>query len=384
MIPQPPPGQGPVDPRGAFSRRRACAGGQMPQPGQMPPGQMPPMPPMMMMPPPYYPPPPPPRGRSFAGAIFTTLATTILGVSILLNIILLVSNASSASQGIKEETIVDGSSSEQIAVIPIHGVIDDSMAQHFEKMISQAEKNSSVKAIVLDIDSPGGTVTSSDEIYARILSVKEKKHVVASICGLGASGAFYISCAADYVFAEKTSLTGSIGVIMPSYNVSKLIQSYGVEDTTITSDGATYKDAGSPTKPETDQDRAYFKSILNQASMGFKGIVEKSRKLPAGKIDEIANGKIYTADEASGFRSDRQDRLSARSLGQSCGAGGSDKQRSREIRAHNLVAQRLGDSKFTGGTPQSSVQINGINVNVDRNTISELLTPRPMYLWRGQ
>ncbi len=339
---------------------------------------------MMMMPPPYYPPPPPPRGRSFAGAIFTTLATTILGISILLNVILLVSNASSASQGIKEETIVDGSSSEQIAVIPIHGVIDDSMAQHFEKMISQAEKNSSVKAIVLDIDSPGGTVTSSDEIYARILSVKEKKHVVASISGLGASGAFYISCAAEYVYAEPTSLTGSIGVIMPSYNIHKLTESYGIEETTIVADGGTYKDAGSPFKPETDQDRAYFKSILNQASMGFKGIVEKSRKLPAGKIDEIANGKIYTADEAYAFHLIDQIGYPREAWDKAAALAGLTNKEVVRYEPTTSWLSALGDTKFTGGTPQSSVQINGININVDRNTISELLTPRPMYLWRGQ
>ena len=294
MFPQPPQGQGPVDPRGAFS--------PPPGPGASapPPGQMPPMPPMMMMPP-FYPPPPPPRGRSFAGAIFTTLATSVLGISLLLNVILLFSTASSAKQGFQEETIVDGDSSEQIAVIPVHGMIDDDLVQHFEKMISAAEKNSSVKAIVLDIDSPGGAVTSSDEIYHRILAAKEKKHVVASIGGLGASGAYYISCAADYVVAEPTSLTGSIGVIMPSYNIHKLTESYGIEETTIVADGGTYKNAGSPFKPETDQDRAYFKSILNDALKGFKGIVESSRRLPTGQIDTIANGKIYTATEAKGF-----------------------------------------------------------------------------------
>src|SRR5262245_57217894 len=111
MIPQPPPGQGPVDPRGAFSPPPPPGGapGAMPPPGSY----MPPMPPMMpmMMPPPYYP--PPPRGRSFAGAIFTTLATTVLSLSLLLNVILLFSNASSAD-GTRHEVVYEGDSSEQI------------------------------------------------------------------------------------------------------------------------------------------------------------------------------------------------------------------------------------------------------------------------------
>ena len=227
---------------------------------------------------------------------FNTLAGSILFISIILNVIFLVSSASNR-ESFKEETVVDGSSTEQIAVIPIHGVIDDAMVQRFEKMISSAEKNSSVKAIVLDVDSPGGAVTSSDEIYHRIQTVREKKHVVASISGLGASGAYYISCTAEYVYAEPTSLTGSIGVIMPSYNIHKLTESYGIEETTIVADGGTYKNAGSPFKPESDADRAYFKSIINQALVGFKKIVTTNRKLK-GAIDDIANGKIYTADEA--------------------------------------------------------------------------------------
>src|SRR5256885_6732468 len=138
MIPQPPPGQGPVDPRGAFSPPPGPgAGAPMP-----PPGYMPPMPPMMMMPPPYYP--PPPRGRSFAGAIFTTLATTVLGISLLMNLIFLFSSASGTDH-IKEETIVEGSSSEQIAVLPIHGLIDDRMVEKFNKKETLPEESSSVK-----------------------------------------------------------------------------------------------------------------------------------------------------------------------------------------------------------------------------------------------
>lgn len=378
MIPQPPPGQGPVDPRGAFSPPPAPgAAGQSP-----PPGFMPPMMPMMM--PPFYPPPPAPRGRSFAGAIFTTLATTVLSVSLLLNVILLFSSASSASQGIKEETLVEGSSSEQIAVIPIHGVIDTALAERFGKMLSQAEKNASVKAIVLDIDTPGGSVTSSDEIYARVMSAREKKHVVASIAGLGASGGYYVACAAEYVFAEKTSLTGSIGVIMPSFNIHKLTDSYGIEETTVTSDGATYKNAGSMFQPENDRDRAYFKSILNQAFGRFKEIVKAGRNLKDDELTALANGKIYTADEAVSLRLIDKIGYPQEAWDKAAQMAGLTNKQVVRYEPNVSWLSALGESKTTMPAPQSSVQINGINVNVDRNAISELLTPRPMYLWRGQ
>jgi protease-4 len=375
MIPQPPPGQGPVDPRGAFSPPPGPGAGA-PVP---PPGYMPPMPPMMMMPPPYY---PPPRGRSFAGAIFTTLATTVLGISLLMNLIFLFSSASGTDH-IKEETIVKGSSSEQIAVIPIHGLIDDRMVEKFNKMATQAEESSSVKAVVLDIDSPGGAVTSADEIYDRVRRLREKKHVVASIGGLGASGGYYIACAAEYLYAEKTSLTGSIGVIMPNFNIHKLTESYGIEETTITSDGATYKNAGSMFQPENDRDRAYFKSIINQAFDGFKKIVTDNRKIK-GKIDDIANGKIYTADEALAFGLIDKIGYPNEAWDKAAQLAGLTNKEVVRYEPQTSFLSALGDSKFGGAPAQSSVQINGINVNVDRNAISELLTPRPMYLWRGQ
>src|SRR5207253_4322729 len=88
-----------------------------------------------------------------------------------------------------------------------------------------------------------------------------------------------------------------IGVIMPSFNLHKLTESYGIEENTITSDGATFKNAGSMFQPDNERDRAYFKEILNHAFDGFKKIVTDNRKIK-GKIEDIANGKIYSADEA--------------------------------------------------------------------------------------
>src|SRR5262249_2081442 len=140
--------------------------GRPPAPGGFPPPPM--MMPPMMMPPPYYP--PPPKSHGFARAIFTTLATTVFGLSLALNIYLLVfSSITSTGRGVgRAETIIDGDSHQQIAVYLIHGVIDDEMSKQIDKDLTAAEKDSTIKAVVLDIDTPGGGVTSSDEIYARI------------------------------------------------------------------------------------------------------------------------------------------------------------------------------------------------------------------------
>ncbi|HEX3357269.1 MAG TPA: signal peptide peptidase SppA [Tepidisphaeraceae bacterium] len=381
MIPQPPSGQGPVDPRGAFSPPPPPGA----NPGPMPPmggfGPPPPMMPMMM--PPFYPPPPPPRGRSFAGAIFTTLATTILGLSIVLNVILLLGSLSD-KEGVKQEVISDGDANEQVAVIPIHGVIDDGMEQRFEKIVSVIEKNSSVKAIVVDIDSPGGAVSSSDEIYAHLKLMKEKKPVVVTIGGLGASGAYYISCAASYVYAEPTSLTGSIGVIMPNYNIHELTDKYGIKETTIVSDGATYKNAASSMQPIDPKDTQYLKGIINQAFTGFKKIVTDNRKLK-GQIDDIANGKIYTSQEALDLGLiDQIDYASAAWDKAASLAGLKNRQVVKYDTTIGMLTGLLGDSKLSRGSQQSSVTVNGININFDRSALTDFLTPRPMFLWRGQ
>ena len=278
---------------------------------------------MPMMMPPMYPPPPPPRGRSFAGAIFTTLATTVLGLSILLNVILLFSSASER-EGTKTEVLVDGDSSQQVAVIPIHGIIDESMVEHFDKMLKEVEKNSSVKAIVLDIDSPGGGVTASDEIYNKLVALREQKHIpiVGTIGELGAHGAYYISCGCDYVFAEKTSWTGSIGVIMPNYNIHDLTDKYGIKETTIIADGAIFKNAGSMMQPVNPRDEQYFQDLCNRALRSIQGGCQ-NRTQAQGEHRRSCAWEDFYGEGSTRSWPDRSDRLRRGGVGQggaACGA----------------------------------------------------------------
>src|SRR5687767_2898540 len=180
--PSPPPGQGPVDPRGAFSPPPPPGvGGPMPMPGMpggptmqqlpnmpMPPMGMGPMPgmfPPMMMP---MPPAPPPREKSFARAIFTTLATSIFGLSILANIYLLfLLGITGGDEGAAQATVRSGNEQEKIVVIPIEGVITQGTSEWVSRWIDKIEQDSAVKAVVLSVDTPGGGVTASDEIHNR-------------------------------------------------------------------------------------------------------------------------------------------------------------------------------------------------------------------------
>src|SRR2546421_1098462 len=309
MIPNPPPGQGPIDPRGAFAPPPPPGAGaahwQMNAPGGgSPPAMPPPMPPgyMPFMPPPMFMPPQRPQ-RSFARAIFMTLATAIFGLSLTLNFyLLLASGMLSGGGSSRSSSIVEGDPKQKVAVIPINGTIFDDMSNRFQRWMTSVDRDKNVKALVIEIDSPGGSVTASDEIWHRIQQYKTDHPgtpVIVSISGLAASGGYYVACGGDYLFAQPTTLTGNIGVLLPQYNVSKLFDKWGIEENTIVSQGATFKNAGSMFKPEKPEDRAYLQDIADKAFTQFKDVVAKGRQSKLTKpLGDIANGKIYTASDA--------------------------------------------------------------------------------------
>ncbi|MGH7180211.1 MAG: S49 family peptidase, partial [Tepidisphaeraceae bacterium] len=194
MMPQPPPGQGPIDPRGAFTPPGApppsptgAGGAWRPVP------PMPPMPPYMNWPRP---------GGGFARGIFVTLATTIFGMSLALNVyLLLISGLTGAASTPEETVIIPGSVHETIAVVPISGEIDTKTFEQFGRIMDRIEKDANVKALVLEINTPGGEVTASDDIYQRILRFKAKKGlpVVATMGAMATSGGYYVACGADQI-----------------------------------------------------------------------------------------------------------------------------------------------------------------------------------------
>jgi len=279
---------------------------QMPPP--INPMYPPQLPPGMYPPPMFMPPPPPPRGGGggFVRGIMVTLATTIFGLSLTLNLYLLIahgifnSNASARSSNLS-----DGDPGQKVAVVPIKGTIMDEASERFARFMKQVEADSTIKALVLEVDSPGGSVTASDEIFHRIGKFKAehpKIPVVVSMAGLAASGGYYVSCGADYLFAQPSTLTGNIGVLLPQFNVSELFDKWGIKENTIVSTGATFKNAGSMFVPEKPEDRAYLQDIADKAFAQFKSVVKQGRtghaKFDVKKLDQIANGKIYMADDA--------------------------------------------------------------------------------------
>jgi len=165
---------------------------------------------MMPMMPPF--PPPPKRGGFFKGFL---CACVVFGLFCSAWVVLpvlgvLALHGSSATKGIVEHTLISGDTKEKIAVIPVNGLITDALAEQFDRLFNSAEADAAVKAIVLRVDSPGGSVTASDQMYHRIRKFKDahpRIPVVVSMGDLAASGGYYLSCGADYIFpAEKTDV----------------------------------------------------------------------------------------------------------------------------------------------------------------------------------
>ncbi len=162
----------------------------------------------------------------------------------------------------------------------------------------QARDDGSVKAVVLRVDSPGGAAAGSDEIYRAILALKEKKPVVVSMGDVAASGGYYLSSAADYIYANGATLTGSIGVIFSLVNWQQLAAKVGVQDSTLAA--GEYKDIGSPWRAMTDAERKLLKAQLTIVHEQFIQAVAAGRKskLKPEQVRKLATGMVYTGEEA--------------------------------------------------------------------------------------
>jgi protease-4 len=351
------------------------------------------MQPVMMMPPPGYYPPPPRRGGGFARGVLITLATTIFGASLMLNLYLLVAVGLAGDGNSASETVlVKGEPTETVAVIPLKGVITGESSERFDKLMRQLETNNSIKALVIELDTPGGEVTASDEIYRRINQYKKAKgvKVVATMGGMATSGGYYVACAADYIYAQPTTLTGNIGVVMQRFNFSELMDKWGVADTSVTPAGSKYKNVESPFRPETPETKAYLSGLIDHTYDQFKDIVKTGRGANLKvTIDQVADGRAYTADDALKLGLVDQIGYADDAYAKAAAMAGLSKQN--VVRYHraptlmDLLGGGDSSAKFGGNRNASnSLSLGGVNVQVDRSILDELTTPRLMSIYRGE
>lgn len=211
-----------------------------------------------------------------------------------------------------DETVVSGKGRDKILLLDISGTIssrekrgaisfrsEDSIVSRVREELTRAAEDARIKGLIVRINSPGGTVTASDIIYTEIKRFKEEKKVpvVAAITELAASGGYYVAVAADTILAHPTSVTGSIGVIAVKFNAQGLMEKIGVVDETFTA--GDKKDLFSPMRPSTAEEREIIQTMLNSFHQRFKELVLKGRpSLIAADIDRLADGRVYTADQA--------------------------------------------------------------------------------------
>jgi protease-4 len=220
-----------------------------------------------------------------------TVVLIILGVAILFfgTLMAIVLSLSGSSPSL--------SVTNKIGVVPINGVIRDADTI-IEQMIA-FRNDRQIKAIILRIDSPGGGVGPSQEIYSETRRTSRKKKVVASLGSVAASGGYYIASAADSIVANPGTLTGSIGVLMEFVRVEELLKKIGVEMEVIKS--GEFKDIGSPNRKMTLKEKEMLLTLLQDIRNQFVTAVSQGRNMPEEKVSELADGRIFSGRQAKGL-----------------------------------------------------------------------------------
>ncbi len=237
------------------------------------------------------------RGLLIVFLVLGTMAAVVVGGLYMLGSALAVS-----SDPWLEEVYHSGNESamHKIAIVSVEDVIMDATAKHVLRQLKAAAEDDRVKAVVLRVDSPGGTINASDHIHRKVKELcrgpGNTKPVVVSMQGLAASGGYYVSAPADKIFAERTTMTGSIGVIASFPNFAGLMEDWKIRMEVIKTGGP--KDAGSPFRAMTDEERTRWQAIIGDAYDTFLQVVCEGRKMNLESLKSLATGDIFTAREA--------------------------------------------------------------------------------------
>ncbi|MEO2083884.1 MAG: signal peptide peptidase SppA [Desulfurobacteriaceae bacterium] len=207
-------------------------------------------------------------------AVIGVLSTVVTAIIITINIL-------------SSETPLPG---KRIGVIKVKGIIKDS--EKYVKALSRLEDDENVKAIVLRVDSPGGVVGACQEIHDKVAEIAKKKPVVVSMGSVAASGGLYISAGATKIVANPGTITGSIGVIIQSFNIRKLAEKLGVEVITVKS--GKYKDLLNPFKKPDPESLNILQSLINDSYEQFLKAVAEGRNLPVEQVRKFADGRVFT------------------------------------------------------------------------------------------
>jgi len=297
----------------------------------------------------------------------------------------------STNRELVEETVIRerGFPSDKIALIDVTGILMNAYEPQFFgqgehpvsrllEQLDKAERDSHVVAVVLRINSPGGSVTASELVYQEVVRFRKTtgKPVFAVMMDVAASGGYYVACACDEIWAYGSSVTGSIGVLAQFLDLSGTMQKIGMSAPAITS--GPNKDAGSPFRSMTAEQRAIFQSIVDEMYESFVAVVRDGRSgLTEEKVRELADGRVYTAGQALeqglidhiGTIRDALAALRERTGSKSV----------RVVTYRRPLEYRPNYYAQAPGTPPTSVDVN--LVKLDASRLPGLGTPQFLYLW---
>jgi protease-4 len=322
----------------------------------------------------------------------------ILGGSILLNLALLVAVGTQfggleAQGGLTTQTIRSGRKGQTVAVYRVVGLIDGAATAEFKQFYhSVVDPDSEVKAVVLRVDSPGGGVTSSDQICEMVKEIKKAgKTVVVSMGSVAASGGYYISAPADEIFAEETTITGSIGVIAGWLVLKGTLDKIGAEALTIKSTHAqAWKDEMSPTTMPQDYQLQHLQEVLDEMQTRFEDVVktgrgtklktrsetvrilDKSGKFIQHENTEPFNGKIYLASKAKELGLIDQIGYEDAAIDRAAQLASLDKPKVVRYVRRKTFMETMMDGKSDA------------SFKIDTKLIDQLQTPRFMMLWKAE
>ena len=277
--------------------------------------------------------------------------------------------------------------SSRIAILDISGVLmngpkpgllseGENPVSLFVEKLAAAERDDRVKAVIVRVNSPGGTVTASDTLYSEINVFKKKtgKPVIALFQDVAASGGYYLSCATDEIIAQRTTVTGSIGVIMQMFNFTGSMAKLGMTADAITS--GAHKDTGTPFRPMRPEERDLFQKLVDGFYEQFVDAVATGRpKLSRDQVRSLADGRVYSAEQA--LAAGLIDRI-----GTLHDAIDVAKQRANITNAHAVAYRRPGDwtPNIYSQAPQAQQPQ---TLNLFNVTLPDLFTsePRFMYIW---
>jgi len=283
----------------------------------------------------------------------------------------------------KEVTVSGSPGQPKVVLVSVEGILWGPQVQGLEAdpvsllkwALQKAARDADVQAVVLVVDSPGGGITASDVMYKNIIRHKEKtgQPVVACMMDMAASGGYYVACGADWIVAHPTTITGSIGVLMPLYDATGLLQKVGIRERAIKS--GSYKDLASPFAEKTEEERQRERQMLQElvdAMHGrFVGIVARGRRMELASVAKLADGRIFTSEQA-------KDNGLIDQIGYVEDAIDTAKTRANVSEAHVVLYRRAISVRELLGA-----FVRGPTLNIGLDDQTKLMSRRkPMYLWR--